>query len=225
MAPSRLPSCDALGEGIFRVAVATESVGHGASGLLTKAACIPYFGVFAIPGAWVWRLMPAVGTLAKAGVATLGGWLERIDLRPTAARRRTAASVLRWAIALSLVGHGGIALSTPERWMVHLAALGTRPATPGGLAALTGTAWLEIALGAAIVAPRDRTRGLLVLVCSWKIATEALRIPADEAIWESIERGGAYAAPVLVALLERADTTDPGASSRRETIAREQAHA
>jgi hypothetical protein len=130
--------------------------------------------------------------------------------------------VLRRAIALSLVGHGGIALSTPERWMVYLAALGTSPATPGGLAALTGTAWLEIALGAAIVATRDRTRGLLVLVCSWRIATEALRIPADEAIWEFIERGGAYAAPVLVSLLERADTTDPGASSRRETTAREE---
>jgi len=51
----------------------------------------------------------------------------------------------------------------------------------------------EIVLGVAIlVAP---VAPLLVVAFAWKVATEALRMPAGEPIWELIERGGAYAAP------------------------------
>ncbi len=46
---------------IFRLAVCLEYVGHGAFGVLTKKAWVPYFGVFGIPEPWAWKLMPLVG--------------------------------------------------------------------------------------------------------------------------------------------------------------------
>jgi hypothetical protein len=240
-------------EWIFRIAVAMEFVGHGAFGLLTKAAWVPYFAVVGIPEAWAWRLMPLVGAMdVAAGVLalvvpvravllhmslwglmtatlrplsgegvwellergynygvplafllvagaprTFREWFVRVDLRTSAGGREAARLVLRGAIALSLVGHAGVALLTHTRWAVHLEALGLGPASARG--ALAAAAWLELALGLAIlVAP---VTGLLVAAGLWKIATEALRIPAGEPIWEFVERGGAYAAPVLLILL------------------------
>jgi hypothetical protein len=47
---------------IFRIAVCMEYVGHGAFGVLTKKAWVPYFGVFGIPEPWAWKLMPILGT-------------------------------------------------------------------------------------------------------------------------------------------------------------------
>ena len=48
---------------ILRVAVAACFIGHGAFGLITKAAWVPYFTVFGIPEAWAWWLMPVVGAV------------------------------------------------------------------------------------------------------------------------------------------------------------------
>src|SRR5258705_8766777 len=47
---------------ILRVAVAACFIGHGAFGIITKEAWLPYFGIFAIPEAWACPLMPVVGT-------------------------------------------------------------------------------------------------------------------------------------------------------------------
>ena len=57
---------------ILRVAVAACFIGHGAFGLITKAAWVPYFAIFGIPAAWAWKLMPVVGTVdISVGVLTL----------------------------------------------------------------------------------------------------------------------------------------------------------
>jgi hypothetical protein len=240
-------------EWVFRIAVAMEFVGHGAFGLGTKAAWVPYFAVFGIPEAWAWRLMPLVGALDVAigvlalvvptrivlvhmsfwGLMTatlrplsgegvwellergynygvplafllLAGvptrpreWLTRLDLRSAPGRRDLATLALRWAVGLCLIGHGGIVLFTHTRWAAHVEALGLAPAS--ARAALSAAGWLELVLGlAVIVAP---VTPLLVVAGLWKVASEALRIPAGEPIWEFIERGGAYAAPVLLILL------------------------
>src|SRR5215212_8638712 len=47
---------------ILRVAVAAEFVGHGAFGIITKAAWLPYFAVVGVPPSLAWSLMPLVGT-------------------------------------------------------------------------------------------------------------------------------------------------------------------
>ena len=48
---------------MFRIACAAEFVGHGAFGIITKAAWVPYFGVVGIPPELAWKLMPVVGTV------------------------------------------------------------------------------------------------------------------------------------------------------------------
>jgi hypothetical protein len=244
-------------EWIFRIAVFMEFVGHGAFGVITKQAWLPYFAVFGIPEWLAWKLMPVVGTvditlgilslvfpiravllhmsfwglmtatlrpfsgegiwellergynygvpfafLLLAGFpSTLRGWVERVDgLVLTVEVRRRVALALRWAIGLALIGHGGIALFGHEKWVVYFGPLGLDPAGPGAVPLLHLVGWFEMALGAAVLAAP--VNALLLFVFLWKTGTEALRIPVGEPIWEFIERGGAYAAPLLLILLK-----------------------
>jgi len=76
--PSSRPAAPAPAEDtvtlhwILRVAVAGCFIGHGAFGLITKAAWVPYFAIFGIPEAWAWKLMPIVGVVdISVGVLTL----------------------------------------------------------------------------------------------------------------------------------------------------------
>lgn len=48
---------------MLRVACAAEFIGHGAFGIMTKAAWVPYFGVVGIPPDVAWKLMPVIGTV------------------------------------------------------------------------------------------------------------------------------------------------------------------
>src|ERR1700738_467384 len=48
---------------MLRVASAAEFIGHGAFGIMTKAAWVPYFGVVGIPPELAWILMPVIGTV------------------------------------------------------------------------------------------------------------------------------------------------------------------
>lgn len=48
---------------ILRVGVAGCFIGHGAFGVITKAAWVPYFGVAGISEPMAWKLMPWVGTM------------------------------------------------------------------------------------------------------------------------------------------------------------------
>ncbi len=48
---------------LLRIACAAEFVGHGAFGIMTKAAWVPYFGVVGIPPELAWMLMPVIGTV------------------------------------------------------------------------------------------------------------------------------------------------------------------
>jgi hypothetical protein len=43
---------------------------------------------------------------------------------------------------------------------------------------------------------------VLLFVFAWKLATEAFRPLAGEPIWEFIERGGSYGAPLALAWLQ-----------------------
>ena len=48
---------------ILRVGVIGCFIGHGAYGLLTKEAWVPYFGVVGIDRTWAYRLMPWIGAM------------------------------------------------------------------------------------------------------------------------------------------------------------------
>lgn len=48
---------------VLRIAVAMCFVGHGAFGIITKAAWVPYFAVVGIPRDWAFALMPVIGAI------------------------------------------------------------------------------------------------------------------------------------------------------------------
>ena len=48
---------------LLRVACGLEFVGHGAFGIITKVAWVPYFELVGIPERWAYRLMPVVGSV------------------------------------------------------------------------------------------------------------------------------------------------------------------
>jgi hypothetical protein len=241
---------------ILRLGVAACFIGHGAFGLITKAAWVPYFGVWGIPEPWAWRLMPVVGTVDIAiGVLTLflpvravllwmvlwglqtaclraltgqgisetleragnygvplafllllgagvslGDWLSARPAPPlTPERARVIGWTLRVTTALLLIGHGGFGVFLHKDWSGYAAAAGlsreailAHPLTPFA-------GWAEIGLGLAVLA--WPVAPLLALAFVWKLATEALRPLAGEPVWEFIERGGSYAAPLALLVL------------------------
>ena len=59
---------------ILRVGVAGCFFGHGAFGIITKAAWVPYFAVADISAPWAWRLMPWVGAMDVAVGALALAW-------------------------------------------------------------------------------------------------------------------------------------------------------
>jgi hypothetical protein len=82
---------------LFRLALCAEFVGHGAFGVMTKPAWVPYFTMFGFPEAWAWHLMPVVGSVditlgllalvapTRAGLLYMACWgLFTASLRPLA---------------------------------------------------------------------------------------------------------------------------------------------
>jgi hypothetical protein len=107
-----------------------------------------------------------------------------------------AMSILKWTTVLLLVGHGLLgAVNHKAVLMGHYAAIGL----PVDAVDLIG--WFEILLAAAIVV--RPAVGLLLFVAAWKIATESLFVVSGAPVWEFVERGGSYAAPLALAALMR----------------------
>lgn len=227
-------------------------VGHGAFGIETKRAWLPYFAVANIgPGA-AYRLMPLIGALdisigllvlftpRPAVIYWMLAWaVWTALLRPLAgesaweaveragnygvpaallfvvARPTSALDVLRTArfraltpevldrlrgalsvvVALLLVGHGVLGLEAKPGLVANYAAV-----LPADAAALATVVFggIEILLALAVV--RWPSIGLALFIAAWKLATEFLFLVAGQPIWEVIERGGSYAAPVALAI-------------------------
>lgn len=249
----------------LRVGAALCFIGHGAFGVLTKEAWVPYFAVAGIGHATAFRLMPLIGiadivlgvlTLVRprpalivyltlwalwtaalrplsgesgwemveragnygvplallllgrpVGAAPSSGqlidwrqwrsWLAPAALGPlTPARVRRGRLTLGLTTAALLLGHGMLALHGKPALVTH-AALWGLPIPAGTLARALGG--VEVALAALVLwLP---TPGLALGVAGWKLVTESLFLVAGAPIWEILERGGSYAAPLALALL------------------------
>jgi uncharacterized membrane protein YphA (DoxX/SURF4 family) len=110
-------------------------------------------------------------------------------------------TILRWTTALLLIGHGGFGAFEHKPLLAeHYGSVGL----PGTLVPVVG--WFEILLGIAVLfrpaAP------LLLFIMTWKVATELLYPISGAPIWEFIERGGSYAAPLALYLLLTARTRE-----------------
>lgn len=126
---------------------------------------------------------------------------------PTPATARSARVVLTATVVLLLVGHGALSLAGKPAFVYNLASV--LPANAASVLPVLG--WFELALAAAVGV--RATVPLLLFVALWKVATEALFVSAGAPLWEWIERGGSYAAPVALAILIRVPRMAPRAPS------------
>ena len=101
--------------------------------------------------------------------------------------------VLLVATALLLFGHGALAVQGKAVLASHLTVAGL----PGEWLPLIG--WAEMCAALLLLASPSAT--LLVAIATWKLLTESLWVVSDAPIFEFIERGGSYAAPIALAVL------------------------
>ena len=107
--------------------------------------------------------------------------------------------VLQGTVALLLIGHGALGIIGKHGLTLNYASV-----MPAGtaLAVTVPLGWVEVAMSLAAFAP---VPGVLLGVAAWKLATEALFLTAGSPVWELVERGGSYAAPVALALVLAAE--------------------
>jgi hypothetical protein len=104
--------------------------------------------------------------------------------------------VLAITTCFLLLGHGGLALSGKPLLVDHWRAIGSANYAE----ALTRAAgMLEIA--AAVLVLAWPTRILVAAIVVWKLSTELLFLYAGAPVWEVVERGGSYFAPLALFLL------------------------
>jgi hypothetical protein len=193
----------------------------------TKAVC----AYMAFWGLWTAMLRPLAGqgvaecleragnygvplALLLVGWAALprGGWFARMTpplLDAKAAGR--VAWVLRVTTATLLLGHGLLAATGKPLLLLHLYNAGVGDAGLSTATMLARQGGFEIALAMAVLLSPGR--GLLLFVFAWKIGTELLFPLAGDRVWEFIERGGSYGAPLALMLLTRAAASARAAKS------------
>jgi hypothetical protein len=111
-----------------------------------------------------------------------------------------ALVLARWGltltVALLMIGHGALGVIGKRSITANFGSIFPADIAP---AMTVYAGWFEIALGALVlVRPLP---ALLLFVCAWKLATESLFVAAGAPIWEVVERGGSYTAPIALALL------------------------
>jgi hypothetical protein len=104
--------------------------------------------------------------------------------------------VLGGSVFLLLLGHGGLAVSGKPQLVAHWSSIGLG----GGHVAFTqAMGWIEIAAACGVLLRPSVALCLGIFV--WKLATEALFVPAGAPFWEVVERGGSYGAPLALAVM------------------------
>jgi hypothetical protein len=183
----------------------------------TKAAC----AYMALWGLWTATLRPLAGqgiaecleragnygvplALLLVGLAAFarGGWFARMtppELDAKAASR--VAWVLRVTTATLLLGHGLLAATGKPLLLLHLYNAGVGDAGLSTATMLARQGGFEIALAMAVLLSPGRA--LLLFVLTWKIGTELLFPLAGDPVWEFIERGGSFGAPLGLLILAR----------------------
>ncbi|MGH3912172.1 MAG: hypothetical protein ACRDTC_01980 [Pseudonocardiaceae bacterium] len=137
-------------------------------------------------------------------------WLRRIREVPrlSAAQAGRLIWVFRAVIGAYLIGHGGLGVFTDKDSLIEgyeSVGLTSLVADPHVLNEVIGL--FEIGLGLLVLA--FPANGVLLFVLGWKLGTEMLHVTmgAYGAVFEVIERGGAYAAPLALICLKSLATT------------------
>lgn len=110
--------------------------------------------------------------------------------------RELVGRILQLTTATLLFSHGALqAITRKPMFAAHYATVDL----PASIAPMVGSVEMAAAL-LVLVAP---VPALLIAVAIWKIATESLFPLSGAPVWELIERGGSYAAPIALTLLYR----------------------
>jgi hypothetical protein len=162
-----------------------------------------------LSGDVVWEFVERAGNygvplafLVLAGIPhRLRGWCAPVwplALRPpTVTRVRMVGGLLRLTTCLLLCGHGALgALNNTPMLTAHYASIGLQYLAAGGLPLTRVIVGCDLVLAVAVlVVPRP---SLLLSICLWKMATEALFMTAGALPFEWIERAGSYMAPLAL---------------------------
>ena len=127
----------------------------------------------------------------------LRGWTEPIRVGPVSRQTlKRVAIVLQWITALTLIGHGAYnAIVQKPMLLDQYTKVGLT--APGFMPVL---GWFEMALGAAIaIRP---LRALLLVACLYKVGTELLYPVTGYPMYEFVERGFTYVAPLALFFLK-----------------------
>ena len=162
-----------------------------------------------LSGESVWEVLDRAGNyggplafLVLSGFPRVArDWTDPIRWRPVSRETlKHLAVVLQWVTALVLIGHGAYgALLQKKQLLDQYTRVGLTSLPVLGAHFEPALGWLEIALGAAIaVRP---LRALVLAACLYKIATELLYPLTGSPLYEFVERGFTYVAPLALFLL------------------------
>ena len=153
-------------------------------------------GNYGVPLALMFLLWPVRGWRASLAAATR---------RPLDAVLAKQLRILLVATsALLLLGHGALGVLGKKELVSHYALLGL---SSSGASLSTAIGWTEVGFAAALLVRQPAWFCLFLF--AWKLATESLFLTAGSPVWEVVERGGSYAAPLALMLLAMAAPKNP----------------
>lgn len=164
-------------------------------------------------GIFTGLLRPFVGmsffeTLERAGnygpalALLLGGTAAAILSRPSVydladeKHYTRMKQLLAVTTFLLLIGHGGLALGAKPMLVEHWHSIGLATLDESGKAFTRMIGGVEVA--AAFLVLAWPTRALCLGIVGWKLFTELLFLPTGNPVWEVVERGGSYGAPLAL---------------------------
>jgi hypothetical protein len=162
-----------------------------------------------LSGESVWEVLDRAGNyggplafLVLSGLPrTARAWTEPIRWGPvTRSTLKQVAVVVQWITALTLIGHGAYgALLQKKELLDQYAKVGLTSLPIVGSQFTPTLGWFEMALGVAIaIRP---LRAFALAACVFKVATELLYPVTGYPVYEFVERGFTYVAPIALFLL------------------------
>jgi hypothetical protein len=141
---------------------------------------------------------PSIALLLGGAGAALLARPEIYDLSVEANFRRVR-QLLVVTTSLLLLGHGGLALAAKPQLLEHWHSLGVVGLDAAGQAFVRMTGAAEVAAAALVLLWPNRP--LCLIIVAWKLFTETLFLTSGAPIWEVVERGGSYGAPLALFVL------------------------
>jgi hypothetical protein len=160
-----------------------------------------------LAGQGVWELLERAGNygiplaflLWSGWPSRPSQWFERISPRVHAVNARAMIEPLvRVSLVLLLIGHAGFGVIQNKPMLAQQwATVGVHGV--GGMPIVPAAGWLDVALAVAVLV--YPSMWILAFIAVWKISCELLYPISGAPIWEFVERGGSYAAPLLLMTL------------------------